>query len=214
MPLKRLGIAAAFVVGVALLGGAALSGEVRAATEPTGEAADPAAKVPRLEAPAVDAPAARAQAQPTDAAKGLRAEPPVEAAPRPTDGPGAMSSDAVEAPLTARPPSLLRTTPRTRAERVEVWLRFPELDLKSQLALQDQLPADPRGPAVERVGARLRLAGGLPPGRIFWVSQELGLLGVGPELDLPDLARAGEVRALFVEQSGTGEVFVRSSRPL
>ncbi len=122
--------------------------------------------------------------------------------------------DTVDSSAAAPAPSLVRYTPRTRAERVDVWLRFPALDVKDQLALQDQLPADPAGPAVELSGHRLRLRGQVPAGSIFWVSQELGFLGAGAELDEPDLERAGELRAIFVEQADDGSVRVRSSKPL
>jgi hypothetical protein len=67
---------------------------------------------------------------------------------------------------------------------------------------------------VELGDHRLRVRGALPAGSIFWVSQELGFLGEGAELKEPDLERAGEVRALFVEQLNDGSVRVRSSRPL
>lgn len=125
-----------------------------------------------------------------------------------------VAADAVDAvPAAPAPPSLVRFTPRTRAERVDVWLRFPQLHVKDQLALQDQLPADLAGPTVELRGHRLRLSGPAPAGSILWVSQELGFLGEGAELDEPDLQRAGELRALFVEQTHDGSVRVRSSRP-
>ena len=124
-----------------------------------------------------------------------------------------VATDRVDASPTAPAPSLVRFTPRTRAERVDVWLRFPELNVKDQLALQDQLCADLAGPAVGLSGHRLRLSGPLPVGSIFWVSQELGFLGEGAELDEPDLQRVGELRAIFVEQANDGSVRVRSSQP-
>lgn len=125
-----------------------------------------------------------------------------------------VETDVVTGSPSPRAPSLVRYTPKTRAERVDVWLRFAELDVKSQLALQDQLPPEPQGAQVERVQHQLRVVGARPEGTVLWVSEELGYLGTGAQLDEVDPEREGAVRALFVERTPTGEVRVRSSRPL
>lgn len=126
-------------------------------------------------------------------------------------------SDDVSAAAVVAAPTLVRTTRRLKADRTDVWLRFAELDVKSQLALQDRLAPDFDGPRVLRVGGRLRLAAPhecAPGESIVWVSEELGYLGAGLEVDDPDPARSGAVRAIFVEPTEGGDLRVTSSRPL